>query len=114
MPRRILEQVINREITGYITQEIITEVIETFRRKFRYPLVRLHEIEQFLRDVFIMLTIHRTPILSRDSKDNHILAICYEVDLKYIVSGDKDLLVLEQYKGVLIVSVAEFLANGAR
>ena len=47
----------------------------------------------------------------RDPKDNHILALAHEADANFIVTGDKDLLVLENYKETKIVTPADFLTG---
>lgn len=48
------------------------------------------------------------PAISRDRKDDYLLtnAVIHHVD--YLVTGDKDLLVLSEFEGVQIVSPAEF------
>ena len=46
----------------------------------------------------------------RDPKDNPILACAVEGGADYIVTGDRDLLVLERFQGIPIVSPAAFAA----
>lgn len=46
---------------------------------------------------------------SRDPEDDKFLAAAIEGRVEYVVTGDRDLLDLKQYKGVRIVSPAEFL-----
>jgi len=48
------------------------------------------------------------PRISRDCEDDHILACAKEGEADYIVSGDQDLLSLERYQGVPIVTPAAF------
>ncbi len=110
-PRVILEQIIDRELSGYITQEIIQEVRETLRRKFRLSDIDLKNIEDFLRATFILLAIKPIAKTARDPKDDHILAVTHAVAVDYVISGDKDLLTLDIYNGASIVSVAEFLGK---
>jgi putative PIN family toxin of toxin-antitoxin system len=47
----------------------------------------------------------------RDPKDNEILACALEASANYIISGDKDLLVLAVFHGIPIVSPTEFVKN---
>lgn len=51
-----------------------------------------------------------TPV-SRDPDDDHVLACAVSAQANLIVSGDKDLLVLGQYQGIPIVTVAQALAR---
>ena len=45
----------------------------------------------------------------RDPEDNRILELAVNGDAGVIVTGDKDLLVLDPFRGVRIVTPAEFL-----
>jgi predicted nucleic acid-binding protein len=47
--------------------------------------------------------------VTRDPKDDAVVACAQEGEADYIVSGDQDLLVLEEYGDVQIVSPREFL-----
>ena len=47
--------------------------------------------------------------IKEDPDDNHILATAIDGMSDYIVSGDKHLLELRQFKGIKIVSVDEML-----
>jgi predicted nucleic acid-binding protein len=46
----------------------------------------------------------------RDPDDNMVLECALEGHVQYIVSGDKDLLELKEFRGIRIVRAAEFLS----
>ena len=48
-------------------------------------------------------------IIKEDPDDNQVLACALEAKAQYIVSGDKHLLNLGQYKSISVVNVREFL-----
>ena len=50
------------------------------------------------------------PIVEKDPSDDKFLYLAAEAKAEYIVSGDKHLLALEEFKGIKIVSVDEFLS----
>jgi putative PIN family toxin of toxin-antitoxin system len=52
----------------------------------------------------------RIPPTSRDPEDDHILACAREGRADYIVTGDQDLLPLDRFEGIPIVSPAAFAA----
>lgn len=45
--------------------------------------------------------------VSRDPDDDHVLACALAARADYVVSGDADLLDLEQYQGIRIVTASE-------
>lgn len=47
----------------------------------------------------------------RDSKDNIFLNLAFDVNAQYIISGDKDLLVLHPFHGISIVTASNFLSS---
>ena len=48
------------------------------------------------------------PKVCRDADDNEVLAIADGGGAEAIITGDNDLLELRQYRGIKILSVAEF------
>lgn len=49
------------------------------------------------------------PGVTRDPKDDFIVASALEGQASYIVSGDRDLLVLEAYEGIQVVTPRQFI-----
>lgn len=52
-----------------------------------------------------------TVTVCRDPNDNEILACALEASADYIISGDKDLLVLNVFHEIPIISPADFVKN---
>jgi len=46
--------------------------------------------------------------ICRDAKDNFLLSLAKDSKADFLITGDKDLLVLKQFEGVQIVTIAEF------
>ena len=108
-PREILNAVVNRKITACATTEIINEyeeiVQEMINRKQGHmnrailsPLIQVMEIIKPVTHVEIC----------RDPDDNKFLECAKDSYALYIVSGDKDLLVIEQFGNVQIVTAKDF------
>lgn len=80
------------------------------REKFR----RIVSATQTLRFVNLILKrltiveIDATPHLSRDPKDNYLLALALRSDADYLITGDDDLLVLKQIGNAKIVTMSDF------
>ena len=55
-----------------------------------------------------METIHEQVIRSRDPMDNFLLDLAETVDADYLITGDKDLLVLQQHRNTVILTFRYF------
>jgi len=81
----------------------------TLRAKFK----RL--TDEVIEEIFVILAdaVHVTsleiPAVSRDPKDDMFLALAVESKATYLVSEDNDLLVLNPYHGIRILTALEFL-----
>ena len=84
------------------------------RRKFdRYATVE--ERKRLLRDLIRdaeLIEITQTVQACRDPKDAKILELAINGHADYVVSGDRDLLVMNPFRGIVIVRPAAFLAFG--
>ncbi|MBI4672706.1 MAG: putative toxin-antitoxin system toxin component, PIN family [Chloroflexi bacterium] len=71
------------------------------------------EIQNTLRRL-ALAPLNREPtvqldVVKRDRDDNRVLECAVEVGAEYIVTGDEDLLELQEYDGIQILSPAEFV-----
>ena len=109
LPRKMLSAIVSNKLKAYATTEIVNEyeiiVQEMIVRKqgllnrdILTPLIRAMEI---IEPVSLVETC-------RDPDDNKFLGCAKDAHAYYIVSGDKDLLVLSQFEGIKIVTAKEF------
>ena len=49
------------------------------------------------------------PTICRDPDDNNVLQLAESAYADYIITGDKDLLVIEDYKGIRIMTPRQFI-----
>ncbi len=88
---------------------IIREVIKSLEKDFGIPGKRVREHRKFL----IEETKATNPLpvscpACRDSKDLAILGTAWAERADIIITGDKDLLDLKEFKGTVILGVREF------
>ena len=88
------------------------ELAEVLSRNKWDRYVSIKDRQEFIRRLLHVATM--IPVLSevtdcRDPKDNQFLALAADAEADCIVSGDKDLLVLHPWRGIAIVSPADFL-----
>lgn len=111
---QILKAIRNQKIILVTSPAILEEVGDVISRKRIIKLTKMHEKE---RKNFIDELIERSDVtagkqlpkmVDRDVKDDKFLACAREAKANYLVTGDDDLLVLKQYKGIKILKPREF------
>ena len=71
----------------------------------RAKAISLFEKKGFQIEVFIKVNA------CRDPKDNKFLELAISGNAPFIITGDKDLLVLNPFRNITIITPAEFVAN---
>jgi putative PIN family toxin of toxin-antitoxin system len=101
---------------GSILPVFTKETFAEFREVLHYPKFSLKEDELriILEDEVLPFfeaveTENRIKKICRDSQDDKFIACAVAARADYIVSGDKDLLVLNKYGQIKIISASEFL-----
>lgn len=98
--------------TVVISEFILFEIFKTLHKKYKLPKDYVDTIINYLRETCIIKTYEKlTSNICRDKDDDEILALAIDNDVKYIISGDKDLLVLKKYKMIKIFTPREFWEN---
>ncbi len=108
-PRELWNYVMNGKITLTLSDELIEEFNEVVSRpQFRRYLKR-PRLMRFQRALIQLAKIYRIrthfPQVTADPDDNIVLETAYAGRADYIVSGDKHLLKLGEFKGIRIVTV---------
>jgi putative PIN family toxin of toxin-antitoxin system len=69
---------------------------------------RLNAITAFTKTAQL-INVSINIIICRDQKDNKFLELAVEAEAACIITGDKDLLVLNPFENIPIMSAADFL-----
>ena len=109
-PRELMELLVKDKVTAFASPEIIIEYQETAEEiSSKYP----DKTALFTLDMIISIMNIIWPIseikICRDPKDNKFIECAFDSICMYIVTGDKDLRVLQEYADIQIVTVSEFL-----
>lgn len=109
-PGKILKLFVDNKVEVVMSEEIITELRRIIINKFPLFVNSLNLLEASLRKDTVFVQLGSITIdASRDVDDNRILETAYIGKAKYIISGDKDLLVLKKYENIKILSPVDFL-----
>lgn len=108
-PRKVLESIIHRSVLGYATQEIVDEYNEIIlemivRKSGKLSPDIMQTFVEHLELIEAQTEIH----ICRDPEDDKFIGCALDSGAMYIVSGDKDLLSLQKYNHVTIVTAKEF------
>jgi len=91
---------------------IMGELSEKLYLKFDYPKVSTRNLIKSILSVVEKRNPHtKRPNICRDMDDNYILQLCESVSANYLITGDKDLLILKNFKQTEIISPVAFIAN---
>jgi putative PIN family toxin of toxin-antitoxin system len=108
--RKLKEKLTDSTIKLIVTEQLIQELRQvTTRPKFR-KYFNKQDVNDFINLISIIgLTyeLQDIPDVCRDSKDNFLLSLCSVGTADFLVTGDKDLLELLEYKGTKIISASE-------
>lgn len=104
----IWQAVLGRRFLFLISPALISELARVLRRRFRLPEV---EVQRILREVAQHAQIVQPRItlyVTADPDDNRILECAVEGKANLIVSHDRHLLNLKEYKNIPIVTGSAF------
>ena len=96
-----------------VSSDTMNELAEVLARPEFDPYVTLADRQQFLRRLGTIAEM--VPILHRirerrDPRDDKVLELAVNGEAEVIVTGDADLLVLDPYRGMRIVTPSDYLA----
>lgn len=69
------------------------------------------EFISFLKSRSRRIALKSDIVLNRDKKDNYLLNLSVDGKLHYLITGDKDLLVMKRIKNTEILTLVDFLTS---
>ncbi|MBU1088600.1 putative toxin-antitoxin system toxin component, PIN family [Patescibacteria group bacterium] len=111
---KIVDKGVLGEYVILLPEELINEFTnKVLSKKYLKNKIKKEEPEEFVRILIeageIIPTIkEEIPVVTRDPKDDYLLACALVGEADFLVSGDKDLLVLKKVGGVRMVDVKGF------
>ena len=92
-----------------MNEEILTEYNVTVSKVARKSERHIDQnlFEEFIKSVNVIESVASVNVC-RDSTDNKFIACAVDAKAIYVASGDKDLLTVERYEDVEIITAKEF------
>lgn len=111
-PRNLSREIIHNH-TLIISKELLEELAITSNEPKILRYVDQQDIADFLRDLAssaeFVRTRSRFRLVKDDPEDDIVLRTAFDGKASYVVSGDKHLLALKQFRRIKIVTVDEML-----
>jgi hypothetical protein len=84
------------------------EVMLRPKFKDQIPISKITELQEFVDEKIKFINPSCELTACRDPKDNFLLELAVSANADYLVTNDKDLLVLSPFKGLKILTAREF------
>ena len=107
---KLLKKFILSDVVIFTTQDILDETSEVLERDFKYSKSEAKNIiEKILLFADLIEPKQKVDIIKDDPDDNKVVECAIESSSDYIISYDKHLLKLEEYKRIKIVKPEKIL-----
>lgn len=111
-PYKILIECIKGEVKILISKEILQEVEKILLREKKFKFTKndvLLYMKILLKNSELINPVEKLSVIKKDSADNRVLECALEGKANYIVSGDRHLLELKDFRGIQIVTAKEMV-----
>ncbi len=109
-PYQLLRYVMESRVDAVASKEIVDEYEEiVLRLQRKYPAINSRIPLQDIISKFEIIRVNSEIHISRDPADDKFISCALDGKCLYIVSGDSDLLDIESYEGIEILTVSDFL-----
>jgi putative PIN family toxin of toxin-antitoxin system len=109
-PATVLQIIESLGMQLAVSSELEAELADTLADKFGWAAERIAEARNRLFRGSCQVDPPELTGVVRDADDHHVLAAAAAAEAAMIVTGDKDLLTLGAFKGIRIVTPAEFVS----
>jgi hypothetical protein len=109
-----LDVILSKEKKLLFSQQLIEEFVKVVQRPKLKKYFTNEDIENLLFTIGTRATFIKTTSeikICRDPKDNFILALAVDGKATHLLTGDKDLLVLEKIEDTQIITIANYLLD---
>ncbi|MDR9414695.1 MAG: putative toxin-antitoxin system toxin component, PIN family [Gracilimonas sp.] len=107
-----LDEILLKENCSLLfSEELISEFVEVIRRPKLKEYIKesdLDNIFELINEFGEFITVTSVIAKCRDPKDNFLLSLAIDGNADYLLTGDKDLLVLENIGNAKIIQISQF------
>jgi len=106
--QKLLIKLMQESVEIFTTKEILDECVEVLERDFQLQKEESERIvEKLLLIMKLIETTSRVNIVTEDQDDNKIIECALDSQSEYIITYDKHLLKLKEYRGIRTITPEE-------
>jgi putative PIN family toxin of toxin-antitoxin system len=109
LAEKAILRIIEEEDSLLISRDIIDEVLSVLSLKFGRDREELSHVAVTLSELAELIKPARRIKILKDEPDNRILECAVHGEADLLVTGDKEILQLREYKGVKIIILKQYL-----
>jgi putative PIN family toxin of toxin-antitoxin system len=109
LAEKAILRIVEEEDSLLISKDITDEVLLVLSSKFGRDREGLSHVAVALSELAELVKPARRIKIFKDEPDNRILECAMYGEADFLVTGDKEILQLREYKGVKIISLKEYL-----
>ncbi len=108
-PKKIIDFVLEKKVCAYYSNELLNEYRVSIMRDFGETIETAIKRTAFYESILKIVEPNQRVIACEDKDDNKVLeaGVCANAD--FIISGDKHLLKMNQFRGIKIVTAQQFM-----
>lgn len=110
-PRKILHLILDNKIKAVTSSILLAELEDVIDKKFPKLASSFVLISKQIKGKFKIVKPKKSLLIARDDDDNRVLEVATEGKCSYIITGDRDLLDLKNFKNIKIVTPDTFLSE---
>lgn len=106
------EIIFERKCTLIFSEELLNEFLMVIKRpKLRrfFSQEDTEELIETIEEYAEFISVTSKVVVCRDEKDNFLLSLAKDSKSDFLITGDKDLLVLERFEQTNILTITQFL-----
>lgn len=108
-PAQIVSLVEDKKIISITSSFLLKELKEKMISTFNTPSFLVNVTVSYIRRISEVVSVKGIDFGLRDPADNKVLETAVMGKCGWIITGDKDLLILKKYKNIKVVTPSQFL-----
>lgn len=110
-PEQVLRLILEKKAMGVTSLVLLAEFLGILAQKFHFQPKKIQQAERLVKKNFHFVYPKETLDVVGDEDDNRVLEAAVEGDCSFIVTGDRQLLILGEFRGIKIVNADQFLKS---